>query len=242
MSGRYCKSRILRDIAGLSAASTIAQNHNILRETAVASVYDLKPRFQALLRPLVATLARRGVTANQVTIAAVLLSLIGGALIAWRPFDSWPLLLLPLVLLLRMGLNAIDGMLAREHGQQSRLGAFLNELGDVVSDAALYLPLAWVPMVWVPLIGSVVVLAVISEMAGVVALQVGARRQYQGPMGKSDRALWFGVLGLALGFGVTPGNWINWALGAMLALLVLTIVNRARSALRETALKEADAS
>lgn len=208
----------------------------------MASVYDLKPRFQALLRPLVATLARRGVTANQVTIAAVLLSLIGGALIAWRPFDSWPLLLLPLVLLLRMGLNAIDGMLAREHGQQSRLGAFLNELGDVVSDAALYLPLAWVPMVWVPLIGSVVVLAVISEMAGVVALQVGARRQYQGPMGKSDRALWFGVLGLALGFGVTPGNWINWALGAMLALLVLTIVNRARSALRETALKEADAS
>lgn len=233
MSGRYCKSRILRDIAGLSAASTIAQNHNLLRETAVASVYDLKPRFQALLRPLVDTLARRGVTANQVTIAAVLLSLIGGALIAWRPFDAWPLLLLPLILLLRMGLNAIDGMLAREHGQQSKLGAILNELGDVVSDAALYLPLAWVPMVWVPLIGSVVVLAVISEMTGVVALQIGARRQYQGPMGKSDRALWFGALGLALGLGVTPGNWINWALGVMLALLVVTIVNRARSALKE---------
>lgn len=205
----------------------------MLRETTVASVYDLKPRFQALLRPLVDTLARRGVTANQVTVAAVLLSLIGGALIAWRPFDVWPLLLLPLVLLLRMGLNAIDGMLAREHGQQSKLGAILNELGDVVSDAALYLPLAWVPMVWVPLIGSVVVLAVIAEMAGVVALQIGARRQYQGPMGKSDRALWFGALGLALGLGVTPGNWINWALGVMLALLVVTIVNRARSALKE---------
>lgn len=235
MSGRYCKSRILRDIAGLSAASTIAQNHNMLRETAVASVYDLKPRFQALLRPLVDALARRGVTANQVTIAAVLLSLIGGALIAWRPFDSWPLLLLPLILLLRMGLNAIDGMLAREHGQQSKPGAILNELGDVVSDAVLYLPLAWVPMIYVPLIGGIVVLAVISEMAGVVALQIGARRQYQGPMGKSDRALWFGALGLALGLGVTPGNWINWALGVMLALLVVTIVNRARSALKEAA-------
>ena len=207
----------------------------MLRETAVASVYDLKPRFQALLRPLVDALARRGVTANQVTIAAVLLSLIGGALIAWRPFDSWPLLLLPLILLLRMGLNAIDGMLAREHGQQSKPGAILNELGDVVSDAVLYLPLAWVPMIYVPLIGGIVVLAVISEMAGVVALQIGARRQYQGPMGKSDRALWFGALGLALGLGVTPGNWINWALGVMLALLVVTIVNRARSALKEAA-------
>jgi len=52
MTGRCCKSCILRDIAGLSAASTIAQNHKLLRENAVASVYDLKPRFQALLRLL----------------------------------------------------------------------------------------------------------------------------------------------------------------------------------------------
>lgn len=204
----------------------------------MASVYDLKPRFQALLRPLVVRLAARGITANQVTIAAVVLSIIGGGLIAWKPFETWPLLLLPLILLLRMGLNAIDGMLAREFGQQSKLGAILNELGDVVADTALYLPLAWVPMVYVPLIEGIVVLAVISEMTGVVAVQIGAKRQYQGPMGKSDRALWFGALGLVLGLGVAPGNWINWGLGAMLALLVLTIVNRARSALIDAALKE----
>lgn len=199
----------------------------------MASVYDLKPRFQALLRPLVGRLAALGVTANQVTLAAVALSLVGGGLIAWQPFASWTLLLLPGFLLVRMALNAIDGMLAREHGQQSRLGALLNELGDVVSDAALYLPLAWVPMVWVPLIEAIVVLAVVSEMAGVVAVQIGARRQYQGPMGKSDRALWFGALGLALGLGVEPGNWINWGLGAMALLLVATIFNRARGALKE---------
>jgi phosphatidylglycerophosphate synthase len=39
-----------------------------------------------------------------------------------------------------MTLNAINGMLARECHQQSRLGAILNELGDVLSDIALYLP------------------------------------------------------------------------------------------------------
>ena len=139
------------------------------------------------MRPLVGRLATRGVTANQVTLAGVALSLIGGGLIAWQPFATWTLLLLPGFLLLRVALNAIDGMLAREHGQQSRLGVILDELSDVVSDAALYLPLAWVPMVWVPLIEGVVVLAVVSEMAGVVAVQVGARRQYQGPMGKSAR-------------------------------------------------------
>ncbi|MEQ1662303.1 MAG: CDP-alcohol phosphatidyltransferase family protein [Thiobacillus sp.] len=200
----------------------------------MASVYDLKPRFQALLRPLVASLAARGVTANQVTIAAVVLSFIGGGLIAWKPFETWPLLLLSLILLLRMGLNAVDGMLAREFGQQSKLGAILNELGDVISDTALYLPLAWVPMVYVPLIEGIVVLAVISEMTGVVAVQIGAKRQYQGPMGKSDRAFWFGALGLVLGLGMAPGNWINWLLGVMFVLLVITIVNRARAALKET--------
>jgi len=41
-------------------------------------------------------------------------------------------LLLPVWLGIRMGLNAVDGMLARELGQQSRLGAYLNEICDVV--------------------------------------------------------------------------------------------------------------
>lgn len=199
----------------------------------MASVYDLKPRFQALLRPFVAALATKGVTANQVTVAAVALSFVGGGMIAWKPSEAWPLLLLPLVLLMRMGLNAIDGMLAREHGQQSKLGAILNELGDVVSDGALYLPLAWVPMVSAPLVVVLVVLAVVSEMTGVVAIQIGACRQYQGPMGKSDRALWLGVLGLVLGLGVAPGNWINWVFSIMLIMLTVTVVNRARGALKE---------
>ena len=106
------------------------------------TLYALKPRFQSLLRPFVARLAARGVTANQVTVAAAagstLLGLLLVALAQW-----WFLfLLLPLWLAARMALNAIDGMLAREHGQKSRLGGYLNELGDVVSDAALLLRVA----------------------------------------------------------------------------------------------------
>ena len=52
-----------------------------------------------------------------------------------------------------MALNALDGMLAREFNQKSRLGAVLNELGDVVSDTALYLPIALVPGVNSALVG-----------------------------------------------------------------------------------------
>lgn len=201
------------------------------------SIYDLKPAFQSLLKPLVNYLHRHGITANQVTLAAVGLSLAGGGMIACQPNETWPLLVLPLVLFLRMGLNAIDGMLARDYAQQSKLGAMLNELGDVVSDAALYLPLAWLPMVSAPLVVGIVILSILSEMAGVVAVQIGARRQYQGPMGKSDRAFWLGTLAFALGAGMAPGHWINWLFGVVLVLLLITISNRVR-----TALKEADAA
>lgn len=198
------------------------------------SLFDLKPQFQRLLRPIVLSLAKLGATANQVTIATVLLAFIGGGLIVWQPQSSWPLLLLPLILLVRMGLNAIDGMLAREHGQQSALGAILNEMGDVIADAALYLPLALLPNISAVLVVLLVVMATISEMMGVVALQIGAKRQYQGPMGKSDRAFCIGALALALGCGVQAGAWINWLLILMLLLLVLTIINRAKGALNNT--------
>ena len=182
----------------------------------MASVYDLKPRFQDLLRPVVGRLARAGVSANQVTVAALLLSVVVGVTIGLLAERAWPLLLLPLALFVRMALNAIDGMLAREHAMASPLGAILNELGDVLSDAALYLPLCWIAGLSPVLVVAVVVAAVIVEMTGVVAVQIGASRRYDGPMGKSDRALAFGMLGLLIGLGVEPQPWADWVLALLL--------------------------
>lgn len=212
------------------------------------SIYQIKPRFQALLRPLVRWLASEGVTANQVTLAAAVMSVAAGAALAYwaalRPI--W--LLLPVVLFLRMALNAIDGMLAREHGQKSPLGAVLNELCDVISDAALYLPFAlvrgWESIIIefappVPGVDPIVVivavlLAALSEMAGVVAIQIGAERRYDGPMGKSDRALAFGFLAVLVGLHLIPALWATWAIGLIALLTAWTIVNRVRAALRES--------
>jgi len=200
----------------------------------MVSVYDLKPRFQALLRPLTNWLARSGVTANQVTAAAAALSLVTGMTIGLTR-DRWSLLLLPATLFIRMALNAIDGILAREHDQKSRLGAVLNEMGDVVSDAALYLPLAVVSGFCPYLLTAIVLLAIVSEMAGVVAIQIGATRRYDGPMGKSDRALALGTVAFLVGIGVPTGRWLDVVLGIVALLLIGTIFNRCRAALRETA-------
>ncbi len=46
------------------------------------TLYELKPAFQAWLRPAVGRLAAPGLTANQVTLAAVAVSLAVGTLVA----------------------------------------------------------------------------------------------------------------------------------------------------------------
>lgn len=194
------------------------------------TLYQLKPAFQSLLRPLVAGLARAGVTANQVTVAAGAASLALGAALAVT-HRGW--ILLPAFLLIRMALNAMDGMLAREFGQASKLGAMLNELSDVISDAALTFPFATLPG-WNPAaIGAAIFFAALTETAGLLGPLTGGPRRYDGPFGKSDRALALGVLGawLALGWEVSPAVRTAAPL-AWIALCCLTVLQRVRRALR----------
>jgi CDP-diacylglycerol--glycerol-3-phosphate 3-phosphatidyltransferase len=197
------------------------------------TLYDIKPAFQQLLRPACNRLATAGVTANQVTVAATLLSIATGAALVLLHEERWVLFLVPVALIVRMALNAIDGMLAREHRMQSALGGLLNELGDVISDISLYIPFGLVAGISTVAVNAVVVLAVLSEMTGVVAVQIGASRRYDGPMGKSDRAFAFSLLAAMLGFGLEPGAWTNACLAVVAMLTAVTVLNRARAALVE---------
>lgn len=211
------------------------------------SIYALKPKFQALLRPFVRRLHALGVTANQVTLAACAISI---ALGAWLYADAIAraaqdvaasghraFLLIPLWMFLRMAFNAIDGMLAREFGQRSKLGAYLNELTDVIADAALVLPFAAVAPfatahgpLW---IASFVVLAGLSEFAGALGPTIGASRRYDGPMGKSDRAFALGAIALWIGLAGALPAWGFWLFPALCALTAWTVVRRVRNGLRE---------
>ncbi len=198
------------------------------------SIYLLKPKFQAGLRPFLGIIADFGITANQVTLATCALSVGFGLLLTSRPQTRALLLLLPALLFFRMALNAMDGMLAREFSQQSKLGACLNELGDVISDAFLYLPfvsLQGLDSVWMV---AVILLAVISEMAGTVPVMIGGSRRYDGPMGKSDRALLFGGLALWCGLGWSVPPWASYLFPRLMTLLlVTTVINRIRKGLEE---------
>ncbi|WP_338416652.1 CDP-alcohol phosphatidyltransferase family protein [uncultured Sphaerotilus sp.] len=198
------------------------------------SVYDLKPQFQQALRPLLASLVRRGVTPNQITVLAMALSLAYGVALALHPANRWLWGLFPVVMLLRMALNAVDGMLATATGQKTALGALLNEMGDQLSDVALYLPFALVAQVRAPMLVIVVAAALLAEFAGVLAVLIGAARRFDGPMGKSDRAVVFGLMALLVAGGARA-DWFDGLLMLTLALLVWTTVNRLRQALRAAA-------
>lgn len=200
----------------------------------MASLYDWKPAFQERLRPYAERLHEHGITPNQVTLAAVALSALEGAfLLAWP--GAWlPLLLLPAVLFIRLALNAIDGMLAREHEAASKSGKILNELGDVLADGFLYLPLMAVPGAPGALIALSVLAGIATEFTGVLAEPISGERRYDGPFGKSERAALFAAVGLLLALGAGPGWWFDLLMLASILFSARTAWNRAEAAMRRS--------
>lgn len=197
------------------------------------SIYDLKPKFQNLLRPLVIKLEQRGVTANQVTLTACAISVILGLILTALSGYHWLFILIPIWLFVRMALNAIDGMLAREFNQKSRLGGYLNEITDVVSDAALYLPFAFISPFDALQIGLIIWLSALTEFCGVLGQVQGKTRRYDGPLGKSDRAFLFGVLGLVYVFVPVLPDFLYWLVWIVIILLIATCVKRVKFGLAE---------
>jgi CDP-diacylglycerol--glycerol-3-phosphate 3-phosphatidyltransferase len=194
------------------------------------SIYQLKPGFQRLLQPVLAALARRHVTPNQITVAAMLLSLAYGTALACFPGDNRLWFGVPLFMFLRMAMNAVDGMLANVTNRKTALGALLNEICDQVSDAALVLPFALAHGISAPLVVGAAMMALLVEFAGVAAVLVGSPRRFDGPMGKSDRAFAFGLLALLIACGASPFA-LDGLLGAILLLSGWTLFNRVRRAL-----------
>ena len=212
------------------------------------SLYQLKSQFQDQLRPISDALVEQKVTANQVTVSAILLSL-GTAYVIAKPAtekqELW--LLLPSSLFVRMALNAIDGMMAREHGQASRLGEVLNEVGDIVADTALIASLAThvangnlqasavnfpnnISIHQQHIVG-LIVLSIGTELLAIISNKSLNVRANQGPLGKSDRAFVLGVLGTFMASKVPPALF-HIRVGQLFilteALLLKTCLNRLR--------------
>lgn len=197
------------------------------------SVYKLKPKFQQLLTPVLLFFNKNNITANQITVGSILLSVVIGILFWNADISKWFFLSLPIGLLIRMALNALDGMMARRFNQTSKLGEVLNEVGDIISDVIIFFPLLKFQPESLYLIVILIVLSVINEFAGLMGKVVGKERRYDGPMGKSDRALILGLYGLLIFFGVNITSVSEYIFGIIIILLLISTYTRLKKSLNE---------
>lgn len=195
------------------------------------SVYKLKPKFQQLLMPILIFLYKKGISANQITFWSILLSMLIGVFFWNADQNHWFFLSLPIGLLLRMALNALDGMMARKFNQSTTLGEVLNEVGDVVSDVIIFFPLLKFQPESLYLIVVFIILSVINEFAGVLGKVVGAERRYDGPMGKSDRALVMGIYGILMFSSVDILQFSVYIFSALILLLITSTFIRLKKSL-----------
>ncbi|MDR6459092.1 CDP-diacylglycerol--glycerol-3-phosphate 3-phosphatidyltransferase [Chryseobacterium vietnamense] len=183
--------------------------------------------------PVLLFLHRNNITANQITISSILLSLVIGIMFWNADISKWFFLSLPVGLLLRMALNALDGMMARKFNQTSKLGEVLNEVGDIVSDVIIFFPLLKFQPESLYLIIVFIVLGIINEFAGLMGKSVGKERRYEGPMGKSDRALILGLYGVLMLFGVSIAGISQYIFEIIIALLLISTYIRLKKSLHE---------
>ena len=125
------------------------------------------------------------------------------------------------------------GMMARKFNQTSKLGEVLNEVGDIVSDVIIFFPLLKFQPESLYLIVVFIVLSIINEFAGLMGKIVGKERRYDGPMGKSDRALILGLYGLLIFFGATITGVSQYIFGIIIVLLLISTYTRLKKSLNE---------
>jgi len=196
------------------------------------SIYNIKSRFQNLLRPILVVLHKWKVTANQITVTSIILSLLIGLAFWYADMYRYLFLALPIGLLIRMGLNALDGMMAREYNQQSQKGELLNEVGDIVSDVFIFFPLLKFESEYIYLIVAFICLSIINEFVGLMGKIVGDERRYEGPMGKSDRAFVLSIYGLIYYFYEELTSYAPWLFALVLLLLLVSTITRFSKAVK----------
>ena len=155
-----------------------------------------------------AFLARRGVSANAISLAGMGVAIAAGLLLAmtsWLPQVGRLLWLLAAIgIQARLIANMLDGMVALASGTTSRIGELFNEIPDRVSDSAVLIGLGYAAG-GDPVLGALAALvAALTAYVRSVGKGAGVAQQFCGPMAKPHRM--FVVTLVALVGVVDPGQ------------------------------------
>ncbi len=156
-------------------------------------IYGIKPRFQRALKSVEQPLVRWRVPPDVLTLSALGFAFLGGFALYASRWSAWSLLAVPFLALIRISLNALDGMVAKDLGVARPWGEVLNELCDRLADLAFFGGVALMASVKVPLATAVIVLMLMTSYVGILGKAAGGSREFGGVMGKADRMLLLGI-------------------------------------------------
>ena len=160
-------------------------------------LYRFKGAIARGLEPLVERLARAGVSPDVVTLGAIPVGVVAGALLLLSPTAPVVLLGVPVLAGLRLILNLLDGALARRTGRMHPRGEVYNELGDRFADIAFLTPVAFLPGADRTTVLLGVTGAIFASFAGVVPRAAGSDRIYRGILSKPGRMVLLAVFAVA---------------------------------------------
>jgi CDP-diacylglycerol--glycerol-3-phosphate 3-phosphatidyltransferase len=196
------------------------------------SVEELQLKLQKFLQSTREHCSTAGVTADHVLILSLLVPLTVGSCIALYPETRWPLLLIPVTLLLRAVLNMLVDLMLQDVDATPPGTILLRDLCNLASEAAVLLPLALLSGISSILVGGAAVQSYLVEFTGLAALQFHVPRRTDGPMNTQHRGYTVAALAFALGCGIPAWVWPDLVLAAFNGLLLLTILNRWRQTFR----------
>jgi CDP-diacylglycerol---glycerol-3-phosphate 3-phosphatidyltransferase len=169
-------------------------------------LYRSKSAIARGLEPIVERLERAGISPDAVTLAAIPVGIVAGALLLLSPTAPVVLLGVPVLAALRLVLNLLDGALARRTGRMHPRGELYNELGDRLADVAFLAPVAFLPGADLTTVLLGVAGAIFASFAGIVPRAAGGERIYRGILSKPGRMVLLSGFAVAA-YVVGPGAW-----------------------------------
>jgi CDP-diacylglycerol---glycerol-3-phosphate 3-phosphatidyltransferase len=188
-------------------------------------IYATKGKWQRGLEPVIAVCVRNRIHPDIFTYGALGLSVTAGyALFAAGSNRAWLWVVTPCVLV-RLVLNLMDGLVARELELGSTWGEVKNEFGDRLADAAIFLGLCFGGYADARLAALAIVSILCVSYLGILGKAIGGARVYGGVFGKGDRMI---ALALFTLYPIVTGNlgsYNAFLIGAAVAAHV-TIIQR----------------
>ena len=190
-----------------------------------------RPVVEKVIAPLIARLARAGVTPDAITVVGTL-GAVGGAVVL---FGSGHLFWGTVVVTISVLLDLLDGALARARGGGTVFGAVLDSVGDRAADAAIFGALIW----WYSGAGDnrlLVLLALLCLVLGVLTSYVKARAEgvgiacNVGIVERLERLLLVlfgtGLTGIGVPYALHVGLWVLMVGSAITVVQRIVAVRR----------------